>query len=110
MNFSSSGFEIAIKHPGQRHVFRSFSRLRDRSSRDLEKRFRSLLKEFYKNHVIPFAQFDPAEKPWLDLIVAVQRGEAGGMWVTDCAKIRHRRSWQPSSKPVTALPGEAKST
>jgi hypothetical protein len=61
----------------------------------LKKAFGKRLKEFYRDHVVPFAAFPENDRPSMELLIAVQK-EVNALYVTDRNTIR-------SSMPYAAV-------
>jgi 20S proteasome alpha/beta subunit len=53
----------------------------------LEQRFQAMLRSFYKEHVIPFAQFPESDRPSFNLVIAAERAGARRLWVTRNASL-----------------------
>jgi len=89
--------------------------------KDLEYVFGKCLKEFYDEHVIPFAAFPDHDRPQLEMLVAVHRMSRSNLFVTDRSTIRSvqkykavgmgsvfaeiilKRLWRPADIPSTQI-------
>lgn len=62
-------------------LFRLFASHREASMNELENLFRTHLKRFYKDHILPFGS-RPEDRPEIWLIIAAQRDGVSKMWKT----------------------------
>lgn len=84
---SGAGFVGHLEFIKQ-EIIAAFNQNKDLPITSFDSELKRIIKDFYTEHVIPFSQYPPAERPEIELIIGAQRRRERRLWVTDMTTVR----------------------